>query len=89
MPLAKRRAGEAERLQIGRFEVDAQLLFELADQGGLGQLASFDLAARKLPQAGHLAIGGALLKQYPAVTVRKRGGHHRQCRDFCQNMRSR
>ena len=89
MAFADRRAGEAGRREGGRVDLDAQLLAQLADQSGLGQLALLDLAAGKFPQARHRPIRRALLQQDPARLVDQRRRHHRHCRNFLQVAASR
>lgn len=55
--------------------LDAQLFAELADQRLLGGLARLALAARELPQAGHIAVLGTAVEQDAATDVGDDAGH--------------
>ena len=73
-------AGKGQRGQTGCPSVDAQLFFQLADQGQLGRLTGINFAARKLPQAGQRFAGRALGQQNPAIGVNQR--NRRDQKDF-------
>jgi len=68
--MARKRQGR-EAGGVGR---DAQFLVEFADEGGLGGLTGFDLAAREFPETGHGLAGRSLGEEDAAVGVDERDG---------------
>jgi hypothetical protein len=61
---------------------------ELADQRLLRRLAGFDLAAGKLPEAGHRLAGRALGNEDAAVDIDQRDGRHQHERPLAERRRS-
>ena len=52
----------------------SQFFFEFANEALLGAFSGFDLAAGKLPQAGHRLTGRSLRNQDPAIGVDQSAG---------------
>ena len=76
-------AGKSQRREIGRRDLDAELLGKLADQRFLRPLARLDLAAREFPKPGKRAPLRALGDQDPALAIEEnasRDQNERSCR---------
>ena len=69
MPLSERLARETGWREAGLFDRYAEFFVKFADQRGLRAFSRIDLAARKLPKAGHRSAFRALLHQYSAILI--------------------
>ncbi len=72
-------------MQIGRIDADSQFLLQLSRECHLRLFIILQLAAGKLPEAGHFPAFRALLQQYPSIRTHQCGSDHKQqCRIFFQ-----
>src|SRR5262245_22659995 len=71
-------AGEGEGRQAIRGNPNPELLFELADEGGIGCLPGLDLAAGELPKPRQRPAGGTLGQQHAPVGIDEGAGNDKQ-----------
>jgi hypothetical protein len=62
-------ARKGQRRKAVRLRIDAKLLPQLADESLFGGFPDLNLAARKLPEAGHGLARGTLGQQDAAVSI--------------------
>ena len=68
--------GEAQRDQVVRRDPNAEFLMTLADQRRLRGLNRLDLAAGKLPEAGHGFAVRSARQQHPSGRLDQRDRDH-------------
>ena len=67
---------ERERGEAGLRHVDSKFLSEFPDEGDFRSFAILDLAARKLPEAGHGLAKRTLRQKDPPVDINERNRGH-------------